>query len=532
MTRPPVVLLILDGVGWGRRDEGDAVFLARTPELDELLARHPWGLLQAHGTAVGMPSDEDMGNSEVGHNTMGAGRVFAQGAALVNQAIASGAIWESSAWREAVRRCRAGGTLHLIGLVSDGNVHSHVDHLRALIGRARAEGLPRLRVHALTDGRDVEPRSALRFLEPLEELLAAPGRDDAIASGGGRMRITMDRYEADWGMVERGWRCHVRGEGRRFSRASEAVRTFYAEDPAVNDQYLPPFVVGDYAGMADGDAVILFNFRGDRAIELSRAFVEPGPLPFDRGPALDLRFAGMMEYDGDTKMPPSFLVAPPAIAGTVADQLARAGRSCLAISETQKFGHVTYFFNGNRSEAPPGEERVEVPSLRLPFDQAPAMSAFEVARRAAEAIRSGRYDHVRVNLANGDMVGHTGNPAATIAAVEEVDRCVGLLRRAVAEVGGALLLTADHGNADELYRRKGAGYARDEQGRLVVSTSHSLNPVPVVLEDGQGRALASPSPGASLGGLGRIGATVLDLCEVPVPEGWLPSLLQPAAPRP
>ena len=260
MSAGPVVLCILDGVGWGRRDHGDAVFTADTPNLDRLSTEHPWTLLAAHGTAVGMPSDGDMGNSEVGHNAMGAGRVFDQGAKLVQNAVNDGTIWQSPSWVRATK-CK---TLHLIGLVSDGNVHSHVNHLRAMIARAEADGVQRLRVHVLTDGRDVSARSALDYLVPLETHLAACAADYAIGSGGGRMHITMDRYEADWPMVERGWRTHVGGEGRRFDSASDAVRAFYREDTEVDDQYLPAFVVGDYAGMDDGDAVILFNFRGDR----------------------------------------------------------------------------------------------------------------------------------------------------------------------------------------------------------------------------------------------------------------------------
>ena len=235
MSQPCVVLCILDGVGWGRRDDGDAVFLADTPVLDGLMASHPWCLLQAHGTAVGLPSDGDMGNSEVGHNAMGAGRVFDQGAKLVDLAIESGRLWEAPAWREAVSRAKAGGTLHLLGLLSDGNVHSHVKHTRALLDRAQEEGVQRVRLHVLTDGRDVTARSALTWVAPLEADLAERPGDWAIATGGGRMHITMDRYEADWPMVARGWRTHVHGEGRRFETAVSAVETLYAEDADVDD---------------------------------------------------------------------------------------------------------------------------------------------------------------------------------------------------------------------------------------------------------------------------------------------------------
>jgi len=530
MSPCPVVLCILDGVGWGRRDDGDAVHLARTPHLDALMERHPWRLLQAHGTAVGMPSDADMGNSEVGHNAMGAGRVFDQGAKLVEGAIASGRIWEADAWRTAMARCHAGGTLHLLGLVSDGNVHSHVSHLRALIARAWADGVARIRVHALTDGRDVGARTALEWLPALEAELREAG-DGAIATGGGRMHMTMDRYEADWEMVARGWRCHVHGEGRRFPSAEDAVSTLYADDPEVDDQWLPGFVVGDYSGMDDGDAVVFFNFRGDRAIEISTAF-EAGPdfEAFDRGAVPDVSFAGMMEYDGDLHVPRSFLVAPPAIDDTVGARLSAAGQRAFAVSETQKFGHVTYFFHGNRSVAPAGEDQQQIPSDNVPFNQAPAMQARRITDALIQRLEAGRLQHARLNLANGDMVGHTGDLDATIRAVEILDECVGRLAAACERLGAILLVTADHGNADEMFRwdRKRGRYAVDADGVRVPSSSHSLNPVPVILADPTGRwTLEGTVPGAEVGGLARIGGTLLALCGLPVPETWLPSLAVP-----
>ena len=247
----------------------------------------------------------------------------------------------------AMERCRNGGTLHLLGLLSDGRVHSHVDHLRAMLRQAEKASVQHIRVHILTDGRDVSPRSALTWIRPSKQQFQQTNIDIAFASGGGRMRITMDRYDADWPMVERGWQCHVRGQGRRFKSAGDAIETLYAELPESDDQWLPPFVVGDFKGMQNGDAVLFFNYRGDRAIQISRAF-DDGPdfdkSVFDRGPKLDLSFAGMMEYDGDLRSPQHYLVAPPAIDGTVGEQMAKAGLRTMAIAETQKFGHVTYFF--------------------------------------------------------------------------------------------------------------------------------------------------------------------------------------------
>jgi len=520
MSQRPIVLCILDGVGWGRRDEGDAVFLADTPNLDRLSADHPWTLLAAHGTAVGMPSDADMGNSEVGHNAMGAGRIFDQGAKLVANAIDSGSIWHSSAWKEALKA----KTLHLVGLISDGNVHSHIHHLHAMILQASQEGVPRLRVHALTDGRDVSARSALSFIQPLEDLLAAQDGDYAIGSGGGRMHITMDRYEADWAMVQRGWQTHVEGEGRRFESASEAIQTLYDENPDVDDQYLPTFIVGEYTGMDDGDAVILFNFRGDRAVELCQAFDDADFSAFSRNLNPKVYFAGMMQYDGDLKIPKNFLVEPPAIRNTVSEQLEAAGLSSLAVSETQKYGHVTYFFNGNRGEQPRAETWEEVPSLLVPFNKAPAMSASSVTDRAIAAIQSEQYDHIRLNLANGDMVGHTGDLKATITAVECVDQAIGKLMKAIDAVEGILMVTADHGNADQMFGidKKTGDYTTSPH------TSHSLNPVPFWIYDPrQSTALGVDTGPLVTGGIAQIGASLLSLFNIEPPEDYLPSLIQP-----
>lgn len=533
LRRPPgpVVLCILDGVGVGAGGEDDAVATARTPHLDALAAAFTHTTLKAHGTAVGMPSDEDMGNSEVGHNAMGCGRVFRQGASLVEGALASGALFETPVWAELCR----GRTLHLLGLVSDGNVHSHVDHLHALIDGAARAGVRRLRVHALTDGRDVDGRSALVWLRPLEDklrALSADGRDYRVASGGGRMGITMDRYEADWPMVARGWACHVRGEGRPFPSAVAAVGSLYAEDPKVDDQWLPAFVITEGGApvgrIVDGDAVLLFNFRGDRAIEISRAFEEgPSFRAFDRGEVPKVVFAGMMQYDGDLKLPARYLVEPPAIDRTVGAHVAAAGLSTFATAETQKFGHVTYFFNGNRSGRFDAalETYHEVPSDTAPFDERPWMKAAEVADAAVAAIRSGRYAHVRLNFANGDMVGHTGVLEATRVAVEAVDLQLGRIWEATKAAGGVLVVTADHGNADEMWMRdKKSGVVKPgPDGRPLPRPSHTLAPVPFVICDPSGERTLAEVPGA---GLASVGSTVLALLGLTPPEDYAPALVR------
>jgi 2,3-bisphosphoglycerate-independent phosphoglycerate mutase len=532
----PVVTIILDGVGISPREEGDAVKTARTPFLDQLARTYPMTRLQAHGKAVGMPSDEDMGNSEVGHNAFGAGRVFAQGAKLVNESIASGAIWQGRAWREVIGAATAGGTLHFIGLFSDGNVHAHIDHLKAMLARAKQEGVRRARIHILLDGRDVGETSALDYVEPFEAFLAELGGSDfdvAIASGGGRMNITMDRYEADWSMVQRGWAIHVHGEGRQFASAREAIETYRGEAKVI-DQDLPGFVIardGEPLGpILDGDAVVFFNFRGDRAIEISRAFTEETFKPFDRGAVPRVVYAGMMQYDGDTKMPPRFLVEPPAIDRTLGEFLARSGVTQYAISETQKYGHVTYFWNGNRSgkfdEA--SETYMEIPSDVVPFEQRPWMKCAEITDALIEAVKSGGYRYLRVNYANGDMVGHTGNFEAAITAVQCLDLQLARLVPVILAAGGVAMITADHGNADEMFELdKQGNVKRDSRGGVKAKTSHTLNPVPFIL-------VSAETGGFSLRqdlerpGLSNVAATVLNLLGYEAPEEYDPSLIEPA----
>lgn len=527
----PVVLCILDGVGFGEGGPDDAVKTARMPNYRSLLERCPCVPLRAHGTAVGLPSDDDMGNSEVGHNAMGAGRVFDQGALLVDRAIASGEAWKSDVWKALV----AGRTLHLIGLVSAGNVHSHVDHLRALVDRAAKDGVTRLRVHVLTDGRDVPRRSALTWVEPLEDQLAAwrkAGLDYRVGSGGGRMHLTMDRYEADWGMIARGWATHVEGQGRRFASAAEAIRTFYAERPDVDDQWLPAFVVtgddGEPAGrVEDGDSVLFFNFRGDRAIEISRAFEEPDLDTFERHRFPRVTYAGMMQYDGDLGVPKRYLVRPPMITRTVGEFLAAAGLRTFACSETQKFGHVTYFFNGNRSGyiAPDLEVYREVPSDTMPFQERPWMKCAEITDEVVEAVLTGGFHHVRLNFANGDMVGHTGDLEATIVAMEAMDLQIGRLVDAVRAADGLLIVTADHGNAEQMWQREKSGLVqRDAGGAPVPRTSHSLNAVPFVLFDPRDElSLRGDLPDA---GIASVGPTVLQLCGLRPPEDYVPGLIR------
>ncbi len=531
----PLLLVVMDGVGLGLKDEWDAVYVARTPTLDHLMNISPWRTLRAHGTAVGLPSDADMGNSEVGHNALGSGRVVDQGAKLVNGAIADGSIFRSEAWRSAAARCGRGGALHLIGLLSDGNVHSHQDHLHALIEEAARENFPRVFVHTLLDGRDVPETSALIYVDRLEELLRklnTGGRHYRIASGGGRMVTTMDRYGADWRIVERGWNAHVHGIGRAFSSTREAIETYRSEQPGIADQFLPPFVIAEAGApvgpMHDGDAVILYNFRGDRSLEISQAF-EAGTQfrHFDRGRVPDVSFAGMTLYDGDLDIPKCFLVPPPLISQTVSEYLAGSGVTQYALSETQKFGHVTYFWNGNRSGKFDEELEVyeEIKSDRVPFEQRPWMKAAEITDQTIAMLRQGNFRFLRINFANGDMVGHSGSMDATVIAVEAVDLCLARLQAVIREVKGTLVVLADHGNADDMIERDGKGRPKfNKDSTPVRRTSHSLNPVPFIIYRPDERLdLRQDLPQA---GLANVAATVVELLGFIPPEDYDPSLLK------
>ena len=526
----PVVTIVMDGVGIAPDGPGNAVKAAYTPNLDRLMASYPMVSLRAHGTAVGLPSDDDMGNSEVGHNALGAGQVFAQGAKLVSNSIESGKMFESATWRELIGGVKAsGGTLHFLGLFSDGNVHSHIDHLKAMLVQTKKEGVATVRVHTLIDGRDVGETSALDYIEPFEAFLAelnGDGLDAAIASGGGRMKITMDRYEADWSMVELGWKTHVLGEGRQFASAADAVKAYRAE-LGVIDQDLPPFVIakdGKPLGtVQDGDSVIFYNFRGDRSIEISKAFDGGDEFDkFDRVRKPAVIYTGMLEYDGDLHIPNKYLVAPPEITNTMSEYLANTGVAQLAISETQKYGHVTYFWNGNKSGkfSEELETYIEVPSDVVPFEQRPWMKCAEITDKLIECLESGAYKYLRVNFPNGDMVGHTGSLAATRCSMEALDIQLGRLLPVIDRLGGVALITADHGNADEMYEvdKKGAP-KQDKNGNYKAKTSHTLNRVPCIIYDNT-PAAKSYTVKADEGkfGLSNVAATMVNLMGYAAPD--------------
>lgn len=518
-----VVLVVMDGIGISKTGLGDGVSLANTPTLDGLMKENSWVSLKAHGSAVGLPSDDDMGNSEVGHNALGCGQIYSQGAKLVNESIESGKIYTSQAWGEIADACKKGGVLHLIGLLSDGNVHSNISHLLSMLEHAAGEGIKKARVHILLDGRDVPATSALTYVDMLEEKLAqlnANGFDGRIASGGGRMKVTMDRYKADWNMVKLGYDTHVHGIGRQFASAKEAIETYRAENEGVIDQDLPAFVIaenGEPVGkMADGDAVVLFNFRGDRAIELSMAFDDDDFPYFDRGNRPNVIYAGMLQYDGDLNIPKRYLVAPPEIKDTLSELLVKHGIRQYAISETQKYGHVTYFWNGNKSGkfSEELEEYEEIPSDNISFDLKPWMKCADITDRLIEEIHGGKYDFLRCNFPNGDMVGHTGNLDAVIVSVSALDLCLARILKACRDTDTVLLITADHGNADEMLEKT-------KKGKIQVRTAHSLNPVPFIVANGDYKLKALDGAG-----LANVAPTVADIFGLEKPETWEESLLE------
>jgi len=504
-NRYPQVTVILDGWGIGHHDEGDATFQGRTPHLTRLLTSYPSSRILTHGPYVGLPSVHDIGGSEVGHLTMGAGRILPQGATRIKQLIDNGDFDKLPTLNLLVERCLArDSALHLLGLLSDGNVHSHIRHFEAVIRHAVNRNVKRVYVHALLDGRDVPYQSAPDYVEPLEAELngiraAHPGFDYAIASGGGREVITMDR-DTNWEKVHLGWQVHVQASaGEPFPSAAAAIKELRRRSPDSADQDLPPFLVvrdGKPVGpMRDGDCAIFMNFRADRAIEFSRAMVEDVFPHFDRSPRPDVLYAGMMTYDEDTGLPPLTLVTAGSVKNPFGKRVLEWGLDQFRLAETQKYAHVTFFYNGGYRLPldPAHEEYVLIPSDKVAsFALKPAMKAREIGEKARELILSRRFHFGLINFANADMVGHTGDLAAAILAVEAVDQALGVIVEAVKAAGGTLLVTADHGNADEMIS------LNPKTGKREPNTRHTLNPVPVALFDPRFRpgdfALKAPQP--------------------------------------
>ena len=474
----PVVLAILDGVGLAPDGPGNAVSRARTPFLGYAARGYLHVGLNASGEAVGLTLGQ-MGNSEVGHNTIGSGQIVKHGIARVDEAFSTGEVFESEAFKEAVKRGLNGGTLHFAGIFSDGGVHSHIKHLEQMILKAYECGVKKMRLHAIFDGRDVLPQSEPKFIKRFEEFVSQfVDADIKIASGGGRMVCVADRYENDWSVVERGFKMMVDGEAEfYFETPEEAIQKIRESEPDIQDQNLPPFVIVDenkkpIGKIAKGDALIYFDFRADRAIEIAQAFTYWDFPYFDRGEYRpdEVYFVGLTEYNSDTHVPEHRLIEPTTIKNTLNRFLAERSISQLACSETVKFGHVTYYFDGNSYEKVAQEDFIEIKSDNEPFETRPWMRCAEITDVAIQNLD--KYKFVRLNYPGGDMVGHTADMMATMIAVEAIDLSLKRLAKRVDELGGVMIIVADHGNAEELLSREGEK-----------KTSHTTNQVPCIFYD-------------------------------------------------
>lgn len=468
--KKPVVLCIMDGFGKNNSEYGNAIALAKKPNLDKMMAECPMTYIGASGMDVGLP-DGQMGNSEVGHTNMGAGRVVYQPLTRITKAFQDGEAYSNEALVGAMENAK-GKALHLVGLVSPGGVHSHTEHLYALLEMAKKNGVENVYVHALLDGRDVPPSSAVEYLQELEEKIKEIGVGK-IASVMGRF-YAMDRDNI-WERVEKAYAAMVYGEGIKAEDAVKAVRESYEtideDGKHLTDEFVIPTVIGEDGRISENDSVIFFNFRPDRAREITRTFVDPDFTGFERKNGFfNLYYVCMTQYDAEM---PNVKVAfgPETLTNTLGEYLSKQGKTQLRIAETQKYAHVTFFFNGGEEKQYEGEDRILVDSPKIStFDLMPEMSAPEVSKKLNEAVRSGKYDVVIVNFANCDMVGHTGIIPAAVKAVETVDTCVGSLAEAVKDMDGVLFVTADHGNADKML---------DENGEPF--TAHTTNPVPFIV---------------------------------------------------
>jgi 2,3-bisphosphoglycerate-independent phosphoglycerate mutase len=509
-TSGPVVLTILDGWGYRTETHGNAIAAAHLPNWDRMLATYPWTLLEASGEEVGLPAGV-MGNSEVGHINIGSGRVVPQGVVVINAALADGTFAVNPVLQRCIAHVRAsGGALHFMGLLSDGCVHSSIEHLFALADAAVAGGVP-FRIHAFGDGRDVPPRSMLQYTDALEAHLAKIGRSGAIASITGRF-YAMDR-DKRWERVERAYRELAFGEADYHApSARAAIEAAY--ERGENDEFILPTLVGETRPVRDGDAVIHFNFRPDRARELTLAFSSAAFPHFATHRYEDLIFATMTRYEEE--FPNPVLFGPRPQPDTFGEIVAAAGLSQLRLAETEKYAHVTYFFNGGREEVFAREDRILLPSNRsvATYDLAPAMAAPEITETALADIAAHKHDLIVMNYANADMVGHTGNMPATIEALEILDAALGKLEAAVLAADGILAITSDHGNAEDKL---------DPDGNPL--TAHTTNPVPFVLASR--RALGVLAPG---GKLGDIAPTLLPLLGLVAPPAMTGNNLLSAAP--
>ncbi len=493
MSKKPVALIIMDGFGYNAEDYGNAITAANTPNIDKYM-KGPNTIIGASGLDVGLP-DGQMGNSEVGHTNIGAGRIVYQMLVKISKSIKDGDFFENKALVAAMENCKKNGSaLHLMGLLSPGGVHSHTEHLYGLLEMAKRNGLEKVYVHAFLDGRDVPPSSAAEFMEEAVAEINKIGVG-SVATIAGRF-YAMDRDNA-WDRVEKAYKALVFGEGVKESDPVQAIKNSYANE--VTDEFMLPTVVDENGKISENDSVVFFNFRPDRARQITRAFVDTEFTGFERA-YFPIHFVCMAQYDA--AMPNVSVAFPPeALTMTLGEYLAKLGKTQLRIAETQKYAHVTFFFNGGEEKQFEGEDRTLIKSPDVEtFDMKPEMSAYEVTDAVVEAIESDKYDVIILNYANCDMVGHTGIFDAAVAAVEAVDTCVGRMVDAILAKGGAALITADHGNADKMYEPDGSAF-----------TAHTTNPVPFIVVGAgdcklrEGGVLADLSP------------TILKLLDLPQP---------------
>ena len=529
MSKKPTVLMILDGYGLNDRHDGNAVYEAKTPVMDGLMKDYPFVKGNASGLAVGLP-DGQMGNSEVGHMNMGAGRIVYQELTRITKEIQDGDFFKNEALLSAMKNAKDNDSaIHFMGLLSDGGVHSHNTHLYGLLEMAKREGLKKVYVHCFLDGRDTPPASGKEFVEQLEAKMKEIGVGEiGVISG---RYYAMDR-DNRWDRVELAYKALTQGEGVKGTDAAAAVQASYDDDKT--DEFVLPTVIEKdgkpVATISDKDSVVFFNFRGDRAIEISKAFEGGADFDkFDRVRVPKVVYSGMLEYDGDLHIPTRYLVSPPEITNTMGEYLADMKISQYAISETQKYGHVTYFWNGNRSGkfSEEYETYVEVPSDIVPFEQRPWMKCAEITDKLIEALESGKYDCIRVNFPNGDMVGHTGSLEATICSMEALDLQLGRILPVVDKVGGVAIITADHGNADEMaeFDKKTHQVKHNPDGSLKAKTSHTLNPVPCIIYDNKFADTYTVKKDGKFG-LSNVAATVVNLLGYEAPEMWDESMIE------
>lgn len=492
----PVALIIMDGWGIGNpQSKTNAVNVAKTPVIDGLLAKYPHAKLACSGGAVGLP-DGQMGNSEVGHTNIGAGRIVYQELTRITKAIEDGSFFKNPVFLDIVNTVKKNnGALHLMGLLSDGGVHSHNQHLYALIKLAKQEGIEKVYVHGFLDGRDVPPSSAAEYVQDLQNKIDEIGVGQ-IATLSGRY-YAMDR-DKRWNRVQKAYEAIALGKGVKAATAKEAVENSYKEN--VTDEFVVPAVIGEYAGMTNNDGAIFFNFRPDRARELTHAFVDVDFDGFKREKDLHVPFAIMTQYEKGINAEIAY--KPEALVNTLGEYVSNLGCTQLRIAETEKYAHVTFFFNGGVEQPYKGEDRILVPSPKVAtYDLQPEMSAIEVTDKVVDAILAKKYDFIILNYANGDMVGHTGVMEAAVKAVETVDTCVGRFVDAIKQVGGSVCITADHGNAEKMV----------DETTHEPFTAHTTNPVPFIVVSDQVKSVRD-------GSLCDIAPTLLTLAKLKVPS--------------